>query len=274
MHGHRAAKIDPLDLLERDEVAALDPSRYGLTNPDQEFSINGILWNDGLPGASPNRDEKWKLKDIVDHLREVYVGRIGYEFMHSPSKSERLWFSEMLESAERVVAGGQIGEEEKKRIWKLLARSETFDHFLQAKFPNLKRYGKTQARHSLSILSIDLFRLTGLEGAESMLPAINSLLSAASFAGVEHVIMCMPHRGRLSLLTDLLEYSPTALFHKIKGNSEVPEELGASGDVISHLSSSPTLQYEGAPKPIKVSLLQNPSHLGKTLHQYMSNYLC
>lgn len=76
--------------------------------------------------------------------------------------------------------------------------------------------------------------------------------------------MCMPHRGRLSLLTDLLQFSPTALFHKIKGGSEIPEDLGATGDVISHLSSSPTLQYEGSQKPIKVALLQNPSHLGKS----------
>lgn len=92
----------------------------------------------------------------------------------------------------------------------------------------------------------------------------------------------MPHRGRLNLLADLLSYSPTALFHKIKGGSEWPEELGAEGDVLSHLGayfhlsrriipaadtitltvSSPTLQYEGAENSLKVSLLPNPSHLG------------
>lgn len=88
----------------------------------------------------------------------------------------------------------------------------------------------------------------------------------------------MPHRGRLNLLTGLLEYPSRALFHKIKGGSEVPEDLGATGDVISHLgayfrvslkalsyhqfaASSPSLQYEGCAKPVKVSLLPNPSHL-------------
>lgn len=94
----------------------------------------------------------------------------------------------------------------------------------------------------------------------------------------------MPHRGRLNLLTDLLQYSPTALFHKIKGGSEYAEELGAEGDVLSHLGtsffsmycgyhlilmfcivSSPTLQYSGAEDPLKVSLLPNPSHLGTPL---------
>ncbi|KXN87850.1 putative 2-oxoglutarate dehydrogenase E1 component DHKTD1, mitochondrial [Leucoagaricus sp. SymC.cos] len=72
----------------------------------------------------------------------------------------------------------------------------------------------------------------------------------------------MPHRGRLNLLTDLLQYSSTALFHKIKGGSEWPEELGAEGDVLSHLVSSPSLVYEGAHNSVKVSLLPNPSHLG------------
>lgn len=88
----------------------------------------------------------------------------------------------------------------------------------------------------------------------------------------------MPHRGRLNLLTDLLQFSPTALFHKIRGGSEVPEDLGAEGDVLSHLGkstqhscveahaeyfsvSSPVLHYSSA-NPLKVSLLPNPSHLG------------
>ncbi|KAG8960423.1 hypothetical protein FRC03_006543 [Tulasnella sp. 419] len=239
-HGHRAAKIDPLDLLERDPVAALDPSRYGLVDLDKTYPVEGILWNKQLPeGQDGEGQAAWKLRDIVEFLRDVYVGKIAYEFMHSPSKSERLWFTHLLESSENEA---KLDELAKKQMWSLLARSETFDHFLQLKFPNLKRYG--------------------LEGAESMLPALNSLFHAASLSGIEHIVLCMPHRGRLSLLTDLLQYSPTTLFHKIKGGSEVPEDLGATGDVISHLSSSPTLHYEGATgKPLKITLLQNPSHL-------------
>jgi probable 2-oxoglutarate dehydrogenase E1 component DHKTD1 len=140
MHGHRAAKIDPLDLLERDEVAALDPSRYGLKDPNKEYPLDGILWNKVLPGSdSKSNPTSWKLKDIAEFLKGVYVGKIGYEFMHSPSKSERLWFSNLLESSQ---SSAQLTNEEKKRIWSLLAKSETFDHFLQAKLPNLKRYGE------------------------------------------------------------------------------------------------------------------------------------
>lgn len=89
----------------------------------------------------------------------------------------------------------------------------------------------------------------------------------------------MPHRGRLNLLTDLLQYPPSALLHKIHGKSEIPPELGVSGDVISHLGrllrllnflyilscqkvSSPTLQYGKPSKNLKISMLPNPSHLG------------
>lgn len=68
-----------------------------------------------------------------------------------------------------------------------------------------------------------------------MLPALDSLFSSASRGGIQHIIIGMPHRGRLNLLTDLLRYSPTAMFHKIKGGAEIPEELGAEGDVLSHL---------------------------------------
>ncbi|KDQ09592.1 hypothetical protein BOTBODRAFT_116863 [Botryobasidium botryosum FD-172 SS1] len=243
LHGHRAARVDPLDLLERQEVAALDPKRYGLVDGEKKYSVDGILWTHEtgmhLEGDEAAPDSKlWKLNDIIKLLREVYVGRVAYEFMHSPHKNERLWFSHFLES---FSAKTPFDEQAKLRLWSLLTRSETFDHFLQAKFPNLKRYG--------------------LEGAESMLAALDRLFYVASKAGVEHVILAMPHRGRLSLLTDLLQYSPTALFHKIKGGFEFPESLGATGDVISHLAASPTLEYEGARKPIKVLLLQNPSHL-------------
>ncbi|TCD66088.1 hypothetical protein EIP91_001846 [Steccherinum ochraceum] len=237
-HGHRAARIDPLDILQREEVAALDPSRYGLVDGHQKYDVNGILWTKPV-GVNPEAPVEWALADIVSHLRSVYVGRIAYEYMHSPSKTERLWFSNMLESADAV--SGVKTAEGRERIHRLLAESETFDQFMQTKFPNVKRYA--------------------LEGGESMIPAMDALFRVASQAGVEHIILGMAHRGRLNLLTGLLEYPARALFDKLKGNSEVPEELGVSADIINHLYASPTLQYEGHARPIKVSMLPNPSHL-------------
>lgn len=167
-HGHRAARIDPLDILQREEVPAVDPTRYGLVDVEKKYNIDGIVWNEPLgPGAdfglgNEPKDNWWTLDDITRHLRSIYMGRIAYEYMHSPSKSERLWFSHFLESqtANGIGKVPDVMKNNKKRIHSLLAKSETFDNFLQAKFPNLKRYG--------------------LEGGESMLPALDSLFRIAS----------------------------------------------------------------------------------------------
>ena len=145
--------------MHREEVAALDPSRYGLADRSQSYNVNGILWNKPVlqgdePAAQVAEDDHLTLDDIVKRLRSTYIGRIAFEYMHSPDKSERLWWSYLLES-ESGLAKREYDVEAKKRILELMSRSETFDHFLQAKFPSLKRYG--------------------LEGAESMLPALDSL---------------------------------------------------------------------------------------------------
>ncbi|KAG1718674.1 thiamine diphosphate-binding protein [Suillus paluster] len=233
IHGHRAASIDPLDLLRRERVAALDPVRYGFDDPNRAFDVDGILW-------TGEDKQKWTLDNITSFLNSVYVGRIAYEYMDLPSKTERLWFAKLLESQSALEPVTVIDADRRKNIHALLAKSEVLDNFLQVKFPNLKRYG--------------------LEGGESMLPALDALFEAASKAGITQLILAMPHRGRLNLLTGLLEYNPIALFHKIKGGCEVDESLGVSGDVLSHLVASPTLQY-GEIDGIKVSLLPNPSHL-------------
>lgn len=155
---------------------ALDPKRYGLKDANAKFDINGIIWHDfeslGNPSSTTNL---WTLSDIVDHLRSVYVGRIAYEYMHSPSKAERLWFSHLLESKE-PFSRHLPNDDQKRRIWGLLARSETWDHFLQLKFPNLKRYG--------------------LEGAESMLTALDSVFHSAA-SGLFY--FCYPNK--ISILT-------------------------------------------------------------------------
>ena len=154
-HGHRAASIDPLGLLQRERVAALEPSRYGLLDLDATYDINGILWTAGTQAPG----KLWALRDIADFLNAAYVGQIAYEYMDLPSKTERLWFSHLLESQSNLSAQ-DCSPTRKQRIHELLACSEVFDTFLQSKFPNLKRYG--------------------LEGGESMLPALDALIREAA----------------------------------------------------------------------------------------------
>lgn len=227
-HGHEGAQLDPLDIMKRKEVLALNPERYGL-GKEENYSLEGILHvNDSMQESTSD------FKTILNHLQAVYCGKIAYEFMHLPSASERRWWYHAVESWQKP----ELDETQKKQIHKILAKSEVFDHFLAKKFPNVKRYG--------------------LEGAESMMVALDRLFELSATNGIQDIVIGMPHRGRLNLLCDLLQYPPAALFHKMKGLSELPDSF-ASGDVISHLTNNPNLDYHG--KKVHVSLLHNPSHL-------------
>ncbi|KAL9938230.1 hypothetical protein V8E36_002853 [Tilletia maclaganii] len=233
-HGHRAAKVDPLDMMDREsEVAALDPARYGL-QPEETLLCDGIV---ELPSESKDRDGKASLRSITGHLQQTYVSSIGIEFMHMHSKGARNWFMDLLE---RGAATHPIDKKAKHRIWELMARSECLDQFLQAKLPNVKRYG--------------------LEGGEAMIPCIDALFRHAAAAGIPDAVVCMPHRGRLGFMTELLQFPAARLLAKMKGQPEVSDQVGIVGDVLSHLTAAPSLQYEGAGQ-IRVELLPNPSHL-------------
>nr|KAJ3421659.1 hypothetical protein HK105_002764 [Polyrhizophydium stewartii] len=173
----------------------------------------------------------------MEHLRGSYCGRIGFEFTHIPVKAERQWFAKLVESYEKRT----FSPEEKRYFSSLLTKSEVFDHFMAKKFPQVKRYG--------------------LQGAESMMIVMSTLLRESSANGISDIVLCMPHRGRLNLLTDLLEFPAEALFHKLKGNSEFPKEYAdLNGDVLSHLAISKDIDV-GGPEKVHVSMLHNPSHL-------------
>ncbi|ORX97262.1 2-oxoglutarate dehydrogenase, E1 component [Basidiobolus meristosporus CBS 931.73] len=234
-YGHESSVLDPLGLEKHEASIELDPKRYGLNDENKKYNLAGILHVNESKSSKAPLDEA-DLKTVIGHLNKVYCGRIAYEFMHIPNVHERNWFSHRVESLQKK----QPTADEKRRIYELLARSEAFDHFMAKKFTQVKRYG--------------------LEGGESMMVALDKLFETSSKSGIVEVILGMPHRGRLNLLTDLLQFNPTALFHKVKGNAEFPESLPATGDVISHLASSPYLDY-GAEKPLHVSMLHNPSHL-------------
>ncbi|CAH1764844.1 3715_t:CDS:10, partial [Entrophospora sp. SA101] len=231
-YGHKNGDIDPLGIIEREEVAALDHRRYGLNDPNRFYNLNGILHVNNSKDSKDSKKQE-KLEEIINYLKKVYCGRVTYEFMHIPDASEKRWFYNVIESNYEV----NLKFEQKKRIFELLVRSEVFDHFMAKKFPQVKRYG--------------------LEGGESMMVALDKLFEVSNKV---ELVMCMPHRGRLNLLTDLLKFSPIRLFHKIKGNPEFPENLPATGDVLSHLAFSPELKYCDD-KLLSVSMLNNPSHL-------------
>ncbi|RKO99059.1 hypothetical protein CXG81DRAFT_28146 [Caulochytrium protostelioides] len=227
--GHKHANLDPLNVAPETPVLALEAERIlGSPLAGRRYDVAGII-------HMPPGDHT--IEAILTHLQEAYCDKIAFEFQHIPDASERRWFAQMVESSGPPTA---VDAEAKKRIFALLARSEVFDHFMAKRFPSVKRYG--------------------LEGAESMIVLLDALFHAAGSHAVHDVIVGMPHRGRLNLLTDLLQFDPVRLFHKLKGNAEFPDDVPGVGDVLSHVAQSVDLDY-GTAHPVHVSLLHNPSHL-------------
>lgn len=175
------------------------------------------------------------VEEVVGHLRDAYCGPMGVEFMHL-DEDRRTWFAERYET---LVGEGRPSVERRKKMAEILLKSQAFDNFLAAKFSTVKRYGG--------------------EGAESMMTFFYELFCHAPSVGVTDIVVGMPHRGRLNLLTGLLDFPAVQVFQKMKGMPEVPSDVKGSGDVLSHLSTS--VDLSGYPGPLHATLLPNPSHL-------------
>ncbi|MGH0121611.1 UNVERIFIED_CONTAM: hypothetical protein FKN15_006588 [Acipenser sinensis] len=176
------------------------------------------------------------LEDVLQYLNHTYCGHMSIETSQLQTLEEREWFAQRFEELKKEV----FTPEERRQLATLMLQSQEFDHFLATKFATVKRYGG--------------------EGAESMMGFFYELFRLAAYSGVTDVITGMPHRGRLNLLTGLLQFPPELMFRKIRGLSEFPENSPAIGDVLSHLTSSVDLDF-GSGHPLHVTMLPNPSHL-------------
>ncbi|KAL4658454.1 putative 2-oxoglutarate dehydrogenase E1 component DHKTD1, mitochondrial [Arapaima gigas] len=225
-HGHKAAKINPLlpEKAVMDEVPEISTLTEVLHGP---FDTSG-LHNFSKAEAS--------LEELLAYLDSTYCGQVSVETSQLQSLAEREWFANRFEELKKET----FTSEEKRQLAKLMLESQEFDHFLATKFATVKRYSG--------------------EGAESMMGFFYELFHLASYSGVTDIIMGMPHRGRLNLLTGLLKFPPELMFRKMRGLSEFPENSPSIGDVLSHLTTSVDLDF-GTGHPLRVSMLPNPSHL-------------
>nr|XP_023664650.1 probable 2-oxoglutarate dehydrogenase E1 component DHKTD1, mitochondrial [Paramormyrops kingsleyae] len=225
-HGHKSAKINPL-LPEKgvvDNVPEISILTETLRGP---FNTSGLR-HFGKPEAS--------LEDVTAYLHDTYCGRVSVETSQLQTLAEREWVANRFEELKKET----FSPEERRQLARLMLQSQEFDHFLATKFATVKRYSA--------------------EGAESMMGFFFELFRLVSCSGVTDIIMGMPHRGRLNLLTGLLQFPPELMFRKMRGLSEFPENSPSIGDVLSHLTSSVELDF-GAGKPLHVTMLPNPSHL-------------
>ncbi|MBP7252699.1 MAG: 2-oxoglutarate dehydrogenase E1 component [Alphaproteobacteria bacterium] len=227
VRGHLAAKLDPLGLMERASNAELDPAHYGFTaaDLDRPIFIDGVL---GFETAS--------LRQIITRLQSVYCGTVGVEFMHIQSPEEKHWLQT------RIEAGNLNSAYEKPKKLKILQRlmaGEGFEKFLQVKFTGVKRFG--------------------LEGGETMIPALEAMIERGAELGLREVVVGMAHRGRLNVLTNILGKPFTAMFAEFQGTSAYPDSVQGSGDVKYHLGTSTDREFAG--KTVHLTMNANPSHL-------------
>ncbi|OMJ66775.1 hypothetical protein SteCoe_36269 [Stentor coeruleus] len=239
--GYILADVDPLRLhssLDEHAVAIRIPGSLNLNNykfssedMEREFNI-GIQLLKGFCDFSRPRGGKWKLSDLITRLKSVYCGKIGYEYIHIPYREEKNFIKDRIELETPYISPPS----HKLNLLKTLARSHLLENFFLKKFTTHKRFG--------------------LEGLESSIIAIESIIEQASSYGIDTFIIGMPHRGRLNVLANICQSSITEMFGMFMGtNTRILEE----GDVKYHLGHKTQRIIKG--NTVTIDLLANPSHL-------------
>ncbi|MCU1366107.1 MAG: sucA, partial [Ilumatobacteraceae bacterium] len=225
VRGHLIADLDPLRWKQPMMPSELDPATYGLTiwDLEREFLTGGV---GGV--------EKQALGDLLGVLRDAYCRTIGIEYMHIQDTDEQRWIQTQVEGVHHVFS-----KDDKRRILERLNAAEAFEKFLATKYVGVKRFG--------------------LEGAESAIPLLDSILNDATDAGHDSAVIGMAHRGRLNVLANLMGKSYEKIFKDFEGHVD-PTSVQGSGDVKYHLGAMGKYEsHSGA--DIKVELAANPSHL-------------
>lgn len=227
IRGHLIAKLDPLNIEPPKDHPELNPKSYGFTDDDMDrpIFIDHVL---GLETATIN--------EMMEILWRTYCDTIGVEFMHIADPEQKGWIQERIEGRGKEVSFTDMG---KKAILQKLIESEGFENFLHVKYTGTKRFG--------------------LDGGESLIPAMEQIIKRGGNMGLEEIILGMPHRGRLNVLATVMGKPYQAIFHEFKGGSVNPEDIAGSGDVKYHLGTSSDREFDG--NKVHLSLTANPSHL-------------
>jgi len=225
--GHLIAKLDPLELVTRREHPELKPKTYGFTKEDygRPIFVGGAL---GL--------EFGTLRQILDILKRTYAGPIGFEYMHISDPEQRAWIQERIEGMDKEV---RFTEQGKRAILTKLIEAEGAERFLNVKYTGTKRFG--------------------LDGGESMVPALEQVIKRGGQLGVHEIVIGMPHRGRLNVLANVMAKPYRAIFNEFRGGSAQPDDVEGSGDVKYHLGASSDREFDE--NRVHLSLTANPSHL-------------
>ena len=225
-HGHMQAHLDPLSPPPA-PFPRLNYQHFGLTEADlgESFSVGNF-----------KEGGQMKLRTLISALNETYCGHIGVEYLHMQDLDARDWLQRRMEASQNRPS---FSRDQKVRILRRLFKAELFEKFLHTRFVGQKRFS--------------------LEGGETMIAAFDALIEHCPETGVEEIVMGMAHRGRLSILTNILRKPFDILFEQFSENY-IPHSVGGDGDVKYHLGYEAELMTASG-KTIEVRLAANPSHL-------------
>ncbi|WP_417241931.1 2-oxoglutarate dehydrogenase E1 component [Celeribacter sp.] len=227
IRGHLVADLDPLGMRESTPHPELDPKSYGFTDADMDRPIflDQVL---GLQTAS--------MRTILEIVKRTYCGTFALQYMHISNPEEAGWLKERIEGYGKEIAFTREG---RKAILNKLVEAEGFEKFLHVKYMGTKRFG--------------------LDGGESLIPAMEQIIKRGGNLGAQEIVIGMPHRGRLSVLANVMSKPYRAIFNEFQGGSFKPEDVDGSGDVKYHLGASSDREFDG--NKVHLSLTANPSHL-------------
>jgi 2-oxoglutarate dehydrogenase E1 component len=224
--GHRVAETDPLGGSER-YFPELDPAHYGFGHADLD---RAFIAGD-VPGGPVQT-----LREILDRLRDTYCRSVGVEFTHVQDPGRKQWLQHRMEEGRNEP---DLGADERLRVLEKLAAAELFEHFLHTKFLGQKRFS--------------------LEGAESLIPLLDTLVEEAPEYGITELVLGMAHRGRLNVLSSFLGKSLESIFSEFEDSAPGGSPFG-SGDVKYHKGYSNDRRTRSGAR-VHLSLTANPSHL-------------
>ena len=226
IRGHLIADLDPLKLFENKDHPELNPETYGFIQKDKNKKIflDNVL---GLKYAT--------VDEILEILKRTYCSKVGVEFMHMEDPEEKSWVQERIEGKEKEIS---FTPEGKKAMLNRVLEAEGFEKYLHTKYVGTKRFG--------------------LDGCESLIPAMEQIIKLGGSLGAKEVKIGMPHRGRLNILTNVIQKPLKKIFKEFAGEPGLSEG-GVSGDVKYHLGASADREFDG--NLVHVSLTANPSHL-------------
>ncbi|MCB2117275.1 MAG: 2-oxoglutarate dehydrogenase E1 component, partial [Rhodobacteraceae bacterium] len=227
IRGHLVADLDPLKMQDQTPHPELDPHSYGFSDADMDrpIFIDNVL---GLTHAS--------MRQIIDIVKRTYCGTFALQYMHISNPEEASWLKERIEGYGKEITFTREG---RKAILNKLVEAEGFEKFLHVKYMGTKRFG--------------------LDGGEALIPAMEQIIKRGGSLGVKEIVIGMPHRGRLSVLANVMAKPYRAIFNEFQGGSFKPEDVDGSGDVKYHLGASSDRTFDG--NTVHLSLTANPSHL-------------